>query len=94
MRVGRGDRLNQNKPVNLWSQRLLRDWIDNKWGGAPAALWDLATIISITLGAAGLGFLWTTGGGISGLRDILVIALWAGAGLAAGCMFVVWRRPS
>lgn len=80
--------------MNIWTQRVVREWIDNKWGGLPAAIWDLTTMISVAIASAVLGFFWTLDGGFTGPSDLLTVALWAAAGLAGGWVYVVLRRPS
>lgn len=86
-------RSRHNTSVNIWTQRVLRDWIDNKWGGVPAALWDLTTILSGGISGAALGLLWATQGGLR-KSDAIIVVLWTLCGFAGGWIYVVVRRPS
>lgn len=80
------------RAMDIWTQRVVREWIDNKWGGVPAFLWDVKTVISVGLAGAALGWLWAMG--TDAWPDALLVVLWGATGLVAGWLYVLIRRPS
>lgn len=80
--------------MNIWLERFLRELIDSKLGGLLGQIWDGLTILGMGFAGAGLGWLWATATTATQLPDLLLVGLWGAGGLAAGWLYVLWRRPS
>ena len=78
---------------DLWFERVVRHSIDNKWGGWPAFLWDVSTVVvAIAVGVAvGWTLLTLEPFGLNRLGGVLSGGT---MGFAAGAFRVWLRSPS